>query len=1108
MTELTYADREVLIQSLDTSEGTWTRDDRQLLVEVGDWSRSLEPRFGFEHGLLRDIAVLSRYLTVHGNETDIARLARGGLLCLTCDRNSSSSRLGRFGLWGKSYLVSYAVHEIRRRLEGQFTYSPPALRKDELASAETLFLEFVECPIDDDEQLATRAGQVGARLAGLTACGLYRRLANNIEFLIEALGNPDRTPENCSYARAGLSYLVCEEDVLDDRLGIIGYLDDNFIAQLAVDLIDPEREPWLALLDDVVGYWPFLNGLVFDDGSGGRSISEFMMINSALSCDRLRNSNIHHTTLVVPTSGPMPLLLGFVSSLGLIQAADKHGINEDSFQFGQKVLVDYCAIAEFAGFDTCGGRRMFKLRQYRNERGQSLRTEQLWPISDLSRLVPANPDRVPRGKITYDSRRIDIPLPALEYLFKFSDSSRIAAVSRQTIVVMPVGYAHELVKRIQVYGHSLLDAIPMGHLVNGEVKPWSSRFGILDPLLIFAPDLDGACEYAEERAERINLLIVDSQGHNANKHTSLNRLRQFDVSTLSILPERSAHELELDDTVTLWNWNPDDFKSLVWPATNSHNGSGPLRDYEKRLRSRFMGEVQADFIPLDAADKSFEAIRTLQRVARERGGEHLIELDDVISLSFGLLTRLLRCATPLTPTIASFQEIKNGLGNVTVSRRECKYFTKSEQDAIGDAEEGLQDLFSLLRRNNPKADAARALLAAQPGLAFICPDSRLALDLEMTYAKPKTRVLTAWGDDSCIMAGAIVPGWFRRDRMAGLLIPPIASPLHLVLYGVEETWYSGFRREHRLARIARSARCARRNIFPGIDGWSKTPKESETHDSPIADNPAQESGFQALTAIHEYVSRGSRQRIYSSAVPNGAEATMVATLVHFDGGPYSFLTDSYEANVVTHLLCAITGGEDNKPDIQQKSVSELVVGDALLFHRGSDRDVIRAAADRILPPGIRDTASLWQDALRGYASKARLTPEQVHRRLREAGCSRQHQAVKNWLESDYIIGPKSHAKDVPIIANVTKDPNLKRRMDDVLTAIGDVRIAHIRASHQLAREVVAHAVDVLRDRDAMSPIVELGGDVVIVRVEEIDIEATKVRASICNRLQEDCPWRE
>jgi hypothetical protein len=104
-----------------------------------------------------------------------------------------------------------------------------------------------------------------------------------------------------SLARGALSYLACEDDVIDDRLGLVGYLDDNFVVQTAVDLIEPGRVPSLDLLDSITEVWPFVNRCMLNESGAAYPLSEFLMVNSALSCDQLRpEGQTSQTALMLP----------------------------------------------------------------------------------------------------------------------------------------------------------------------------------------------------------------------------------------------------------------------------------------------------------------------------------------------------------------------------------------------------------------------------------------------------------------------------------------------------------------------------------------------------------------------------------------------------------------------------------------------------------------------------------------------------------------------------------------------------------------------------------------------------------------------------------------
>jgi uncharacterized membrane protein YkvA (DUF1232 family) len=1113
MKQLTYADRELLLQTFDSLKDGWEGQDDDLLSRACKWAKSITPTFGFEHALTRDVAVLSRYLVDRKDDQDIADIARGGLLYVLNAGEHGLPKLRDFGLLDDAFVSSYALHEIRTRLGEPAAYNPPHLTRAEQQRAENLFLEFVAKPAERDSELISQARRTVESLSNLAASGLFRRLQKNIDFLAAVLIDGDYTAEQKSYARAALGYISCEQDAIDDRLGLVGYFDDNFIAQLAVDLIEPNREPWLELLDATVGAWPFLNGFLLDDGTCVRPLSEYMIINSALTCADVRiGSDLTTTILVVPVTGPTPFVLGVIATIGLVQQSGQRNVNEESFRTGQRVIVDHCAIAEFVGFKEFDDRRMFGLAQYYDHRGHKSPTIHYWPISDLRRLVPADRSRATRGTLTHDLGRSDALLPGLEYLFNASKTAELSAVTKRVIVVMPVAKGHDLAKNLSLHGIPLKNVLPMGHLwVDDEerddvnrIKPraWSNQFGLQEPLLLVASDVDTACEYAEEHDEQIELVIVDSTGRNANKTASLQRLRHFHIPTLVVSAERSLEELSIDEEETgVWEWSEDDFASLLWPLDTTEGGSGPLVHLERRLQQRSTAKPILHTINFESAEEAFHAVRHLRSLARARGEEQLVELDDIVSLTYSLMSRLFRTAVALSDSTPSTKEIDAGLRKLLAIRDGSRFLTEKERSAVGDGERSLRQLFERMRTDNPKVEAIKALLADQPDLTLICPDKRLCIDLETHY--PNSQTLFSYPEEQGEFAGVIIPGWFRKDRMAALLIPPVTQPIHIVLFGIEQKWYTAFRRERRSARDARAARGGRSKLFPNVNGWRKpqldpsAPAESD-HDTSL----------QELEAIQRDIRSGYRQRIYRAARSNDIEAEVPARLVMFDGGAYAFLTESYRANVVTHLLDNAVDDSDDKADVKQKLVSQLVPGEALLFHRGSNRDVIRTTADTILPAGRRDTSSLWRTALLEYAEREQLSAEQLHGRLREGGCPLKLLTIKLWLDNDDMIAPQAYKRDVDVIANVTKDGNLVGQMDDVLAAISEVRSAHLRASHLLAKKVLSQAVNILKAEGELTSMIELEANVVIVRVVEIDDAPILVRASLTNRLLEGESWHE
>lgn len=1105
MPSLTYADRELLLQTFDELKVTWEGTDSQLLSNSCDWARQLEPRFGYENALARDAAVLSRYLSDHHADQDVAEIARGGLLYLLAGVEKNTAPLADFGLLDEAFVSSYAVHEIRTRLGQSAAYNPPSLRSDEQNLAETQFLEFLDRRILPDSELIERALAVSKSLKGLAVTGLFRRLRRNIDFLAHVMREESHPKEHQAYARAAMSYFICEEDAIDDRLGIVGYLDDNFIAQLAVDLIEPSRTPWLQLLDSTVAAWPFLNGVILDDGTGPKSISEYMVINSALACRELRGDGFADTTLIVPTNGPVPFLLGLLSTLGHIHQSGQKPVSEESFRPGQKVLVDHCAIAEFAGFDTCNGRRMFKLRQYHTQQGHRLPCDRFWPLSDLNRLLPADQARVPRGQLHYDLGNSEIPLPALEFLFHANTSTDLAAVPQRTFVATPIAVASELARSVRLHGQPLKDVVPMGHLTLDGLKSWSTRFGNQEPLLIFASDLDDVCRYVEERRELETLVIVNREGRNEDKTASLQRMKHFQIPTLTVTPERAAHETPDKDTKgRIWEWTTDDFGSLLWPATGvSKTSEGVLASYEQRVQLRTSGKIEPHVIPCPIAEQILLGISDLRSHILTRGEEQLVDLDEILTLSYRLMTWFARCATPLSAVPGTSAKMADEIQRLGTLHANCQFLTEHERRTAVTIERLLQEFHSELQAKNPKAEVIQNLLIDQPHLTLIAPDARHQSDLQAFYGMRCGGIAAGASAETVLADGAVVPGWFRKDRMAALLVPPVASPLHLILYEVEETWYAGFRRQRKRMRSERIGTVDRSQLFPTVDGWRKPPLLKSESDAAQPSPAATE-----LESIQEFVTNAHRQRAIHTARSDGTEREFQARLVLFEDGSHSFLTESRQVDVVTHLLETTWDTDDSKADVKRQAATSLKPGDAILFIRGSDRDVIRTAADQILPAGTRATSAIWREALVEYVEHERLSSHELHERLLAQGCPLHHATIQLWLENDDMIAPRAYKRDVALIAALTGNKRLAANLDTVLTSIGQVRNAHRRASRQLARTVAANAVRIIQTQDQRFSAVEVTEGVVVVRVLEMDDTCSTVRASICNRLLEGDSWHE
>lgn len=1090
--QLTNADRRVLLDSFCSLATDWGGANSDLIVWATEWTATLAPTFGFERNLSRDVFALCETLrTVDG---EAGRLARGGLAYLYRNNHVDPLPLGALGLLDDAFVAGYAAHAVRERTGDALCYCPPRLGREEQARAEEMFLGLLDRSADEDDVLPDLARIALGKLGHLLESGLFRRLRTNVHFLSHVLADAGRSADHRQIARAALHYVAAEEDAIPGSLGLIGFLDDYFVADLAVGLIDAGQCPWVDLIDAVVGKWPFLNMVTFGGGGRGVAASEFLMVNSALMCPALRGSEPHALThLVVPRTGPLPLLLGFFAALGELLAARGREGTAASFEVGQKVLVDGRGGAyTFEGCQTIDGKLVFGVGKTRKERGELLRSIQWLPVEQLSRLMPADADRSVRGRLAVADLRAQ-PLGAIDLLFLAAEPVAVPADMPQVVVVTPAGFARRNAESVTLFGQQLCDALPIGNLTAaGEVCPWSGQFGSSRPAMLVIPDLDRACEYIEDGGERVALVVVDASGHNAGRLASLSRIQGLGVRVLVAVAQADADGVLEDDPDSLvWEWGRSDFETVYVEPGPATPDADLVRVYEQEVVRGVSAGVEVVSVPCPEVDEAFRSVTALKRLAEARGEDVPQQLDDALGRSFSVLTRLQRCPFRLAAHPRLAADLSAKLDAITAGRSACVFLSGQERDVVSDAERRLRALFHVLSHANPKEDA----LAAHPGLAVACGDVDLLDGAEGLKAATLDTALNSLHADRA--SGYAVAGWFGRGTMTRLLRPPFASPLFLLLYGPEVAWQKSFARRVQQGSAARRVRTARGRLFPGVGKWPE-PLAGDSvgveDATPAAETP---------DAVETYVMAKRRKRLTLLASPLQGEDAVAARLVTFDGG-YAFLTDDYRAKLATHLMGEAVDGED--AELQVVPARRLRRGDVLLFLRGSDRDVIRQVADQLLPAGERERAGMWRRALLKHREQRDCSVEAVWRRLRDNGCPLSLAAVENWFVDEGMISPANVDREVGAILAVTQDTGLRDGLDSCRSAISRVRGAHVKASHQLAKRVIERAVAGLKAADHAGGAVDLGEGIVLVRVTEIDDTPVRVRAAAANQLVEESQW--
>jgi uncharacterized membrane protein YkvA (DUF1232 family) len=1090
---LTYADREMVLRLFDSLKPRGETNDLELVAMASRWAERLRPSVGFEDRLLRDVTTLCRYLTSVEAE-DLKEVARGALrYCLRTD-DVIPDATPVFGLQDDAYIAGFAVHEIRTRLGEPATYSPPKLTAAERSDAERLFQAFHNRPRYEDSDLVAAANAFCDRIACFSGSGFFGRLARNVNYLVGLLSDERATDRELVTARAALSYLKDPQDSVDDNLGLAGFLDDNFVVQTAVDLIAPGRDPWLNLLDSVAEHWPFINRIVFSESGRVYPLSEFMIVNSALSCTELRTAGSTNViALVLPRSGPTPVILAFLGAVALIQESIRTSLASVAFKVGQRVIVDNGSTATFMGFETIHGRPMFRLQQtkYRSH---------LWPIQDLCRISPTDQSRSNRGRLVHDQGRNLAPVSALEQIFYLQAPAQLGEIKKRVLVVTPTNEAFRQAAEICLLGQKLMDILPMGHLkADGDIEGWSSRFGELDPIVTFVADMERACELVEELGD-VSLIVIDGSG--AKKSATFNRLTSCGASTLVLVAESDSDGLDLlaKQKTPFWEWNDQDIRQLFWPAAIDATAPGNLATYEERVQRARRDPPDIRRVSFAPADHAMEAISTLDKLARSRGDENLDELDQMIATAHGLVLAMLQSVSKID--LDQRNRFQQRLEQIRQLWRQCYYLSAEERAAAQSVEDAVHQLLAALLERNPKQEMLATVVAADPDVKIVCRDLKACESLRKQPIGVSRSIVACGEIEDQLEGSAVVVGWFDRQRMSRLLLPPAASPLILLLYDVEYRWYEALTHRQQRQRSRRAALSSRATIFSRFSGGTAVTDPIERIEA-----PEERSILATLDGFERKAAEARRRRLLEDARTSGDEPEVEARPVFFSDGSHAFLTDGYQAKVVTHLLTPSPRLSD-RAEVQLIDVDRLRIGDVLLFLRGSDRDVIREVADRLLPPGTRETATLWQRALRRFKQKHGIDSNAVWRRLQQGGCTHHRSTVRYWIESDEIIAPRdAHDHELRIIADVTADPELQQRFKECDKAVSAVWGAHLSASCRLAEQVVTRAAQQLKGGSSTQGLVEIESNVVLARVDDIQDEPVLVRRGIVNKLLEGNSWR-
>lgn len=1099
MLGLTYRDREAIFDLVERLDANNKKPDDRIIEEINLWTKRFRPAFGFEHSFTRDLMTLCDVLRRDGDD-QAKSIARKALNYALHEEDVIPDSTPVVGLVDDAFVAGWAVNEICRILNRPHVYTAPKLAPGERKAAEDLFLGLTKRDDTEDALLISSAREFCEEIGNRSGSAFWTRLQGNVSRLATMLEEEALSAEHSNWARAALRYLVLKEDAVDDSLGLVGYLDDYFIVETALDLIQPGRNPWSDLLDRTVAKWPFLASLSLEEGGVEYPISEFQLVNSALLAaqqDRSRESG--PLGILLPYSGPTGFILGLLSAIGVVHEEVSREPAAHEFKLGQKVVVDGKTVVQYGGLDVQDGRKCFKLVKP-GKKG----TTWILGMDQMHRISPADDARRVLGKVKPTEALIETEISPLERILHLDKPLRLFKFDRSVLLVSQLSKARAVNDKVRIFGQRPSEIFPIGHFgADEDFEPWSSSHGSQTPLLRIVPDLDRARELLEEE-EGHSQVLIDLEGVNSHKTSSLVGIRNLHVPTAVLAREgdfenvRFLHEKGFD----IWEWEASDLEQLR--AGNAVETGADVCRYETQVRKAVSAKPTPVFLEFPELESAYSLLEEVRGTADQRGEDCPEVLIRTIGNAARCLLSLARSCSPARPDPVLREKFLSNIEKLASERGGNGFLSAELLHACCELEGRIEALFDALSNSNPKALETLRILEERPSTVLVV-ESEQERDHLSSLSEFKDREIVSLHSVSEFRdGGAIVSGWFGKKRMASLIEPPLADPLWLLLYGFERPWHRAFARTANKLRNTRQRSASKSRFFPAVKGWNrKAPETVEVEAEPTR-------GEEELDLVLEQSRHVYMGRHLEWARSTGQEPDVTAKPFLFADGSSAFLTSSYKGKVVAGLSeDAVRKGGGRSSEIRLVERNQLSVGDVLLFVRGSSVDAIRQVADRYLPEGRRETATIWQKALRRHMTRRGLTNRQLWEELKACGCDHHYMTVRHWVTDDEITAPRdAHDHEIDIILKATGDEELRWNLRECHEAITEVWGAHLKASSHLAAQVLDHANSLLAAGADTTELVEIEDGVVIGRIEAILDKEVTVRRSASNCLLEVDAWQE
>jgi hypothetical protein len=313
----------------------------------------------------------------------------------------------------------------------------------------------------------------------------------------------------------------------------------------------------------------------------------------------------------------------------------------------------------------------------------------------------------------------------------------------------------------------------------------------------------------------------------------------------------------------------------------------------------------------------------------------------------------------------------------------------------------------------------------------------------------------------------LVPGWLDRHAMREIASNGYGARTELLLFPFEKTWFDNVLAAARQweKRLESETILTLRDVTTQLgETGTETPRWHEqtkmrlevvgTPQGPDLDDRSDADLLEerSIEALANSIPRGS-----------GGQTTAKAQLILFEEADAYVLLPPHGRTIVLQApgedAASAAGGDAERQLF--RNVAELEPGMLLALPETTDRDLIDARADQFLanPTKSRELAGIWKLALRRRFDARADDPYSFSQKMAAAGEPRDPATIRSWATDTKSVAPRNYRHVVPLLAQLTGEPDLVDHLPEVLTAIDLLYRARARAAEALLQDVFSGEID-------------------------------------------------